>query len=297
VLVKWSSIALLKVYQKADMDLSSQIEKLMGESPSRLTRLHGGCVAEVHRADLDSGRVVVKVGNGIPGLALEGRMLKYLSENSTLPVPEVFHASDDLLIMAFIETDGAVTAKGEMRAAELVAALHSVTHSEFGFHEDTLIGGLHQPNPETDSWVEFFAEHRLMDMGRRCVEAGQMDIKTLGSLEDLCARLNTLISPTTPALIHGDMWGGNVLFHQGQIAAFIDPAIYFADPEIELAFTTLFTTFGDAFYKRYNEIRPIADGFWEIRKDLYNLFPLLVHVRLFGGGYLGSVRRILSRLM
>ena len=93
------------------------------------------------------------------------------------------------------------------------------------------------------------------------------------------------------------MWGGNVLTREGRIAGFIDPAIYYADPEIELAFATLFGTFGDTFFARYREHRPLAPGFFDVRRDLYNLYPLLVHVRLFGGGYVGGVVRTVRRLV
>ena len=91
------------------------------------------------------------------------------------------------------------------------------------------------------------------------------------------------------------MWSGNVLTKDGRIAGFVDPAIYYADSEIELAFSTLFSTFGDAFFRRYDELRPLRPGFFEERRDLYNLYPLLVHVRLFGGSYVGSVERALAR--
>ena len=104
-----------------------------------------------------------------------------------------------------------------------------------------------------------------------------------------------LEEPAQPSLVHGDMWGGNVLAANGRITGFIDPAIYFADAEVELAFSTLFGTCGDDFFSRYGEHRPIAPGFFEERRDLYNLYPLLVHVRLFGGSYVGSVSGILNK--
>jgi len=104
-----------------------------------------------------------------------------------------------------------------------------------------------------------------------------------------------LPEPERPSLIHGDMWGGNVLCRNGAVAGFVDPAIYYADAEIELAFSTLFSTFGDAFFSRYRELRDIRPGFFETRVPLYNLYPLLVHVRLFGGGYVAQVERTLTR--
>jgi len=82
----------------------------------------------------------------------------------------------------------------------------------------------------------------------------------------------------------------------GRIAGFVDPAIYHADPEIELAFSTLFSTFGAPFFERYDEIRPLNPGFFEVRRELYILYPLLVHVHLFGGGYLGGVEATLKKL-
>ena len=104
-----------------------------------------------------------------------------------------------------------------------------------------------------------------------------------------------LVEPARPSLIHGDMWGGNVLARGGRIAGFVDPAIYYADPEIELAFSTLFSTFSDAFFERYGALRPLRPGFFEQRRDLYNLYPLLVHSRLFGGPYPDAVARTLDR--
>ncbi len=135
-------------------------------------------------------------------------------------------------------------------------------------------------------------------MGRLALDAGRLPAGAFAALERLAGRLERYIEAGgRPALIHGDVWGGNVLARGGHIAAFVDPAIYFADPEIELAFSTLFGTFGEAFFERYGEIRPLAPGFFEARRDLYNLYPLLVHTRLFGGGYAASVAQILRRFV
>ena len=118
---------------------------------------------------------------------------------------------------------------------------------------------------------------------------------TRARVERLAGRVGEwLVEPARPALIHGDVWTTNVLAHGGRITAFLDPAIYYADPEMELAFIGLFGTFGRAFYEAYHSLRPIAPGFFEERRDLYNLYPLLVHVRLFGGSYVGQVERTLA---
>ena len=133
-------------------------------------------------------------------------------------------------------------------------------------------------------------------MGSEAVRAGQLPERVMHRIDTLAARLGDWIgSPKRASLIHGDMWTGNILSSGSYITGFVDPAIYYADPEVELAFSTLFGTFGDAFFSRYNEHCPLTPGFFEERRDLYNLYPLLVHVRLFGGGYVNSVERTLAQ--
>ncbi|MEE8445608.1 MAG: fructosamine kinase family protein [Alphaproteobacteria bacterium] len=257
--------------------------------------LSGGCIGEVFRLDLADGRRLVAKTAGPGGtLDIEGYMLAYLADK--VPVPGVVHAAPDLLLMDFVETAGALDAAAQQHAADLLADLHGVTADAFGHERDTLIGPLAQPNPWTASWIDFFRDQRLIHMGRLALESGRLPARTFGRLEQFCAKLDSYIGePTRPSLIHGDMWGGNVLTRNGRIAAFIDPAIYHANPEIELAFATLFGTFGDPFFHRYAEHRPIAPGFFESRRDIYNLYPLLVHTNLFGGHYAQSVDGILRR--
>jgi len=278
-------------------DIAQAIEGITGVPPRRLEAMGGGCVGEVYRVTLASGETLVaKAGGKQSGLALEGYMLRYLARHSRLPVPKVVHADDGLLLMTYIETQGGLTDSAQAHAAELLADLHAVTWERFGLERDTLIGGLHQPNPPSESWVAFFRDHRLLHMGREALAAGRLPAGLMNRLEALAARLGRwLAEPESPALIHGDMWTGNVLARAGRIAGFVDPAIYYADPEIELAFSTMFGTFGEPFFRRYGEIRPLRPGFFEERRDLYNLYPLLVHVRLFGGAYVSSVERTLGR--
>lgn len=257
----------------------------------------GGCIANVRRFTLaDGGAVVAKSGAPGSNLALEGAMLRYLAEHSTLPVPAVLHAEDTLLLMDHVETVGGIDAAAEVDAGALLADLHDVSADAFGFEHDTLIGGLHQPNPWTSSWLDFFRDQRLLYMAREALEAGRLPAQLVSRIETLAGRLDRWIEePARPALIHGDMWTGNVLCRRGRIAAVIDPAIYYADAEIELAFSTLFGTFGTPFFESYQRHRPLKPGFFEQRRDLYNLYPLLVHVRLFGGHYVSSVEGIVKR--
>jgi fructosamine-3-kinase len=281
------------------LELDDRIESALGSRPSRRAALAGGCIGEVYRVELEVGRsVVIKVDDGgSPKLDIEGYMLRYLRARSALPVPEVLHCEPDLLAMTFIDGDSHFTSPSQEHAAELLASLHGIVGDAHGLERDTLIGGLHQPNPATASWLEFFREQRLLHMARKAHQEGRMPAATLKRLESLADNVDRwLIEPPRPSLLHGDVWTTNVLAERGRITGFIDPAVYYGHPEIELAFTTLFGTFGDAFFRLYHELRPIPDGFFEERRDIYNLYPLLVHVRLFGGGYLGSVEQTLRRL-
>ena len=177
-----------------------------------------------------------------------------------------------------------------------MAELHAIQQPQFGLEKDTLIGSLHQPNPVGDSWVDFFAEHRLVYMASKAYKENSMSLETLNRIERFTGQLDRwLQEPEHPSLLHGDVWTTNILAQRDRITAFIDPAVYYGHPEIELAFITLFNTFGSPFFNRYQELRPIPAGFFEERKDIYNLYPLLVHVRLFGGGYLRSVESTLAR--
>lgn len=279
------------------MRLEEALREALGARPLHVAPLSGGCVGDVHKVEMEDGRrLVAKAGDEGGGLAIEGRMLAYLREHSRLPVPEVLFADDRLLIMAFIENSGGLTAEAQRHAAELLADLHDVTAPRFGLEFDGLIGGLHQPNPWTDGWLAFFRDQRLLYMGNEAVRAGRLPRRAMGRLEALCGRLDRWIAePPAASLLHGDMWGGNLLCHKGRVAGFVDPAVYYGDPEIELAFSTLFGTFGDAFFDRYQELRPLRTGFFEERVALYNLYPLLVHARLFGGSYVASVERTLAR--
>ena len=250
----------------------------------------------------DGRRLAVKArpgaGSGQPSLELEAFMLGELARLSDLPVPRVHHAEPDLLVMDFIDTDGGViTPSVERHVGELIAALHATPRERFGYRRDTLIGPLPQPNPESETWVPFFRDHRLLVMARLAHAEGSLPASMLGRIELLAERLGDyLVEPAFPSLLHGDLWTGNVLVRGNRIAGFVDPAISFGHPEIELAFATLFGTFGKSFFAAYEDLMPLEPGFHELRSSLYNLYPRLVHVRLFGAGYLAGIDATLARL-
>ena len=258
----------------------------------------GGCIGEVYRAKLSDGTsVVAKVDrDGESHLEREAHMLRYLREKTELPLPEVYYSSEALLLMEIMPGTGNLS-RAQTHAGELLAALHEVTASAYGHERDTLIGSLSQPNPWTESWIKFFRDHRLLYLAEVASEAGKLPANLRGRVEELARRLGEILDePERPALIHGDVWSGNVLAEGDRITSFLDPAIYHADPEMELAYISLFGTFGESFFRRYAEIRPIRPGFFEERRHLYSLYPLLVHVYFFGGHYVDSVEGTLARL-
>jgi fructosamine-3-kinase len=281
------------------MDIRGDLEIACGEPVVAIDALSGGCIGQVYRVEDANGRVLVaKVDDSAtPRLDIEGFMLTYLAERTQLPVPEVLHSKPHLLLMSWLPGRSSFDAAAQERAAELLAALHAHSAPRFGFERDTLIGGLRQPNTPVDSWLDFFREQRLRYMAAEAARVGRLPDGFLARIDRLAVRLDEwLLEPQRPSLIHGDVWTTNVLAYGSTITGFLDPAIYYADPEIELAFITLFSTFGTPFFARYQELRPLAPGFFEIRRDLYNLYPLLVHCRLFGGSYVGQVDTILRRM-
>ncbi len=280
-----------------DAALNETLQMLTGSTVVHQEPLGGGCIAAVLALTLADGRALVaKRGAPGSGLALEGRMLRDLAATGTVPVPEVLAADDDLLVMTRLPGGTGLDARAQTHAADLMAALHNVRGEGFGYTYDTVIGGLPQPNPLTDSWLAFFAEHRLRHRARQAHRKGQLPAALRDRVDTLAGQLDRWLSePAWPALVHGDLWGGNILAREGQVTGLIDPALYWAHPEVELAFSTLFGTFGDAFFARYRQHHSLDDGFFRERRDLYNLYPLLVHVELFGGGYVGSVERTLTR--
>lgn len=275
-------------------DIRARLEAAVGGPVTGLRALHGGDIAEVWRADLADGRsLVAKRGRH---LALEGWMLSYLKRHTKVPVPEVRHATDDLLVMSFVANDGGLDPFAETHLGDVVAGLHAVGAPRFGLERDTLIGSLPQPNPESEDWRAFFRDHRLLAMAEAAHAADRLPSALRARIETLAGKLHIwLRNDAPPSLIHGDLWGGNILSRHTKVVALIDPAIYFADAEIELAFMTLFNSVGKKFFARYNEHRPLRPGFFEERRELYNLYPLLVHVRLFGGAYVAQVERTLAR--
>ena len=265
-----------------------------------ITLLYGGDWASVFKVTLiDGTNLAAKVpGSGHQHLAkAEGKMLQFLDQKAPGLFPEVAALGEEVLLLDFIENDGAKGAEGERQAGRHLAQLHNIKEQRFGFFEDTIFGPSPQPNAWTDNWVDFFRDQRLLYMTGIAHQAGRIEAGLVSRIEKFCSRLEDYLpEKPAPVLLHGDFWGGNVLFHRGRCAAFIDPAIYYGHNETDLAFATLFGSFGKDFFEGYVEAHKIENDFFDYRLDIYNLWPLLFHAYWFGGHYAGSVEAPLKRL-
>lgn len=179
------------------------------------------------------------------------------------------------------------------RFGKALAGLHRQTAPRFGLDHDNFIGSLPQSNQHADTWTEFYTQHRLLPQMRIAMQSGRMNAADAANIESLCRRLSDICPQEPPALIHGDLWGSNFICNTASQPVLIDPAVAFAHREMDLAMSRLFGGFDDFFYDSYREAWPIEPGY-DAREEVYQLYYLLVHVNLFGGGYVDSVRRILK---
>ena len=178
-----------------------------------------------------------------------------------------------------------------------LAAQHRTTRNTFGFEGDNFIGRTPQPNPSETDWVTFYRDHRVVFQQRLLRERGRCSSSLDRLLDTFCDRMSEwLQTDEPPALLHGDLWGGNAMADASGAAVIYDPAAYYGCREADLAMTELFGAFDSAFYGAYNEVYPILSGYSE-RRDLYNLYHVLNHANLFGGGYASQAESILKKIL
>ncbi|MDE1467643.1 fructosamine kinase family protein [Aurantiacibacter sp. D1-12] len=262
------------------MSWQHRFESITGSSVAGGRKLAGGDLGGATLVDLADGRqMVAKSG---PLVEREGEMLRAIARTGA-PAPEVIHAERELLVMEYVEADGV---KDWLSLADAMARLHAPRDELYGWDADYAFGKVTIPNARGDNWPAFWAENRLL------CHAWHIDSSIARRLEQLAKRLPDLL-PTYPthSLLHGDLWGGNILFHRGEVAALIDPACYVGHREVDVAMLTLFDHPPHEFFEALH----LEDG-WRERLPIYRLWPLLVHLRLFGDGYRNSVTSALHTL-
>jgi len=227
----------------------------------------------------------------------EARCLDLLRQTDAIYIPQVIGYGQQLdksyLILEYIDP-GKPDKNYWETLGQSLAVLHSHTYPKFGLHFDNYIGSLPQTNTLTANGAEFFFDHRLLPQAGMALYKGLLPKPAYEALFRLRDQLPNLLPNERPALLHGDLWSGNVMVTETGQPALIDPSVYYGFREADLAFTKLFGGFGQRFYDAYNEAFPLEDGFDE-RVAIYNLYPLLVHVNLFGSGYVSGVERVLKQ--
>jgi fructosamine-3-kinase len=178
-----------------------------------------------------------------------------------------------------------------------LARLHQHSNDNFGLDHDNYMGALEQSNTPHDDWTAFFVEERLEPQVKLARDNNEIDSSHVRLFSQLYPKLDSIFPPEQPALIHGDLWSGNYMVTADNEPCLIDPAAYYGHREAELAMTQMFGRFAPSFYEHYHNEFPLESG-WQERLDVYKIYPLMIHVNLFGaGGYLSQTEQILRHFV
>lgn len=259
-----------------------RVAALAGVPAERLERLAGGDLSEVLLLRRPDGRCTVAKGG--PAIATEAAMLRALARVG-VPVPMVEGEHEGVLLLEHIPNDNVFSPHAWADIGAAVRRLHQRTGERYGWPVDYRLGTVELDNRQGNDWALFWGEQRLVSAVR------VLDRPWRVRVERLAAKLPALLpAAPEPAFLHGDLWSGNILVREGRLAALIDPACYGGHKEVDLAMLALFDAPPPAFWDFYGPLEP---G-WEERRPIYQLFPALVHLRLFGSGYAPMVERLLA---
>ncbi len=281
--------------------LRSSVERVLGQRIVAVSRASGGDINEAFELGLADGQSVFLKTNARAPLemfAREARGLEFLRAAQALRIPRVLAVSDEteqpsFLLLEFLRS-AAPRAGFDEQLGRGLAALHRFGAPSFGGPESNFIGRLPQPNHAHASWPDFYRVERLEAQLRAAVEARRAPPALSRDFNRLFARLPELVgNAEPPARLHGDLWGGNLHIDQQGAPCLIDPAVYGGHREVDPAMMQLFGGFNARVFSAYAEALPLSPGHSE-RVALYQLYPLLVHVNLFGGSYLSAVQRALA---
>ena len=260
----------------------------------------GGCINYAMEVRTAAGSFFLKYNDAraFPGMFdAEKKGLILLGGAHELKVPGVIHTAISgnysYILMEFITSAPEIPDFMEDFGRSL-AKLHMHHDHLFGMDHDNFMGSLPQSNRFHPGWVTFFIEERLETQVRLAEGKGLLPADTRKQFERLYTLLPGILPAELPSLLHGDLWGGNYMISGEGKACLIDPAVYYGHREIDLAMSRLFGGFGEAFYRCYQESFPLEHG-WEERVGVYNLYPLLVHLNLFGSSYLGQIKSVLRK--
>ena len=280
--------------------VKSACEEKLGLSISRASFIGGGDINEARLLETSQGAFFLKM-NAQPGaiqmLEREAQGLQLLRNSGAIQVPQSLGTGQAgayaFLMLEYIEETSRTQQFWE-NFGQALAGLHRHTDSRFGLEYSNYIGSLPQSNRQYGRWPEFYVLERLEPQASRAISEKGLWTGASADFDRLYNRIADICPEEPPALVHGDLWNGNFISAQGDNPVLIDPAVSYAHREMDLAMSQLFGGFSPIFYQAYETAFPCQPGLEE-RIDIYQLYYLLVHVNLFGGGYAKSVQRIVER--
>ncbi|MFA0962485.1 fructosamine kinase family protein [Roseivirga sp. BDSF3-8] len=259
----------------------------------------GGCINNAVRLITDKGSFFIKWNDhGEPDMfEKEFRGLELLRKAGSGHVPQPFNhgqvGESRYLLTEYLDSYRKDNRYWENLGHNL-ALLHRQTSDQPGLNFNNYIGRLPQNNEPLPDWVDFFIERRLKVQAGLARYNGLVDDAFMNRFKKIYPKLSEILTDESHSLLHGDLWSGNVMTGPDGEGWLIDPAVYYGNREVDLGFTRLFGGFDQIFYDAYEESYPTITGLSE-RIDIYNLYPLLVHVNLFGLSYLSGVERIITK--
>jgi fructosamine-3-kinase len=280
------------------------IEKISIHFNTKITlvdvkQVYGGDINKTFQLTTSAGRYFIKTNDHAPKDMFEKEFngLRLLKQCNHIAVPEAlfFGEKDEVrfLVMEFIAKGNPANDFWKQFATGL-ASLHKQTQAKFGLNENNYIGSLQQENNYCSTWAEFYNIHRVMPLVKKAFDENKYSKQDTQMAEKLCSKFDLLFPVDAPALLHGDLWGGNFMVNETGLAVIYDPAVYYGHREMDIAMTLLFGGFDKKLYLHYNEIFPLEKN-WLQRIELCQLYPLLVHLVLFGGHYYSSVMSIIKK--
>ncbi len=282
---------------------AEQILSLKAGSIVEITGLNaagGGCINETCVLSTTNGKFFIKYNSATAFPAMfekEAAGLQILSGTNTIEIPEIISygesGSNAFLLLQYVES-GTPGRNFWNEFGTKLAQLHGNTSAYYGLDHDNYIGSLVQSNDQNPDFFSFFITQRIEPQLKKARNKGAFSISETRYFDSLFKKLPEIIPPEKPALIHGDLWNGNYIITAKGSPCLIDPAVYYGHRESDIAMTRLFGGFHPDFYDAYNQAWPMAED-WQKRVDIFNLYPLLVHVNLFGGSYARQVLQIIRQ--
>lgn len=268
----------------------SDIEQRLGTITGDPRPLHGGDINHVFLLNVGNHHVVIKTHDTpYPGMyQAEGSALKALASAAGFRIPKVLYTCEAYIALEYIVPGSHLQVKGAALGSAL-SSLHEITSDTFGWEHDNYIGSLPQSNTRHKHGVDFYREERLIPQFERAKNNGF----TFRNLDSFLKNLDNLIPEEPASLIHGDLWSGNYMVSDRGEPCLIDPAICYANREMDLAMMALFGGFPKNYIDTYNEAIPLSSG-WKERIPLWQLYYILVHLNLFGAGYYSRCIQIMK---